>query len=281
MFFYLSKIFWIIAAPLSFLWFLVLIGFGLRFWKKGLGNKILLFSGVAFLIIGFFPVGYNMMVFLERQYERPDPMPRRVDGIIVLGGAFNSTLSEKTGKIAANGNINRMIDFVELARKYPRAKLIFAGGSGSIYNPDRKEADDAEKFLKMIGFNAKRVVFERESRNSYENVRNSHELVKPKEGQNWIAITSASHMPRAIGVFQHHNWQVIPYPSGPKTDGQYRFRPKPFGVVGSFFMLGLATKEFIGATIYYFSGKSALLLPVRPLNSPELKNRDSAKERAK
>lgn len=271
MFFYLSKIFWIIATPLSFLWLLVAAGFGLRYWKQKLGNQVLVFSGVLFLVIGFFPIGYNLMVFLETRYERPNPMPDKVDGIIVLGGAFNSSISDKRKMIAANGNINRMIDFVDLSRQYPKAKLIFTGGSGNIYNPERKEADDAKAFLEMIGLKTDSITFERNSRNSYENVKYSKELMQPKTGENWILVTSAFHMPRSVGIFKQHGWEVTPYPSGPKTDGKYKIIPQPFGVVGSFFMLGTAMKEFIGTIIYYFSGKSAFLFPISALESDKIK----------
>ena len=272
MFFYLSKIFWMIATPLSFIWVLVIIGFGLRYWKKALGNQLLAVTAALFVIIGFLPIGYNMMVLLERQYERPSPMPPNIDGIIVLGGAFNSTLSDKTGMMSANGNINRMIDFVDLANKYPKVKLVFAGGSSSMHTPERKEADDAKDFLKIIGMNTNNIIFERESRNSYENIKNSYDLLKPKPNEKWIVITSSFHMPRVIGIFKQQKWNVIPYPSGPKTDGHYKIFPKPFGVVGSFFMLGKAMKEFIGSAIYYVSGKSSFVFPLSPLRSEKPDN---------
>lgn len=266
-----------IATPLSFLWLLILIGLCIRPWYRRVSSKLLIVSGIFFVILGALPVGYNMVVLLERQYARPDLMPKQVDGIIVLGGAFNSTLSEKTGMISANGNINRMIDFADLSRKYPRAKLVFSGGSGSLGKPDRKEADDAEAFMKMVGMNTRRVTFERNSRNTYENVKYSKEIVNSKKGETWLLVTSSFHMPRSVGVFKHFDWPVIPYPSGPKTDGKYKLWPTPFGVPNSFFMLGKATKEIIGAAIYYFSGKSAFLLPLSPLDSANNDGEEGAK----
>lgn len=255
------------ATPLNFLWLLVAIGLGLRFWKQKLGNKILIFSGIIFLTVGIFPIGYNMMVFLETRYQRPTPMPTKVDGIIVLGGAFNSALSEKRGMIAANGNIERMIDFVDLSHKYPKARLIFSGGSGNIYNLERKEADDAKTFFDMMGVSTRHITFERNSHNSYENIKYSKKLMQPKEGETWLLVTSAFHIPRTMGILKQQDWKVIPYPADPKTDGAYKLLPQQFGVVSNFSMLGLAMKEFIGSIIYYFSGKSAFLFPVTALES--------------
>lgn len=272
MFFYLSKIFWMVAAPLSLIWFLLVIGFALRPWKSTLSNKILIGTAGIFLFFGAFPVGYNAMVMLESQYARPTVMPTQVDGIIVLGGAFNATLSEKTGMVSANGNVNRMIDFIDLSRRYPTAKAVFAGGTGSPYNQDYKEADAAAKFMEILGFDTSRVIFERNSRNTYENITFAKNMVEPKQGEKWIVVTSSSHMPRALGIFEKQGWDVIPYPSSPKTDGEYQFMPNPFGVIGNFFMTGMAMKEVIGGAIYYFTGKSAFLLPLHSLNSKESSN---------
>jgi len=255
---------------------MVVTGFVLRFWRRQWGNKILLTASVLFLIIGLLPIGYNMLAYLETRYERPQTMPSKVDGIIVLGGTFNSTLRDQTGKVAANGNINRMIDFVDLATQYPRAKLVFTGGSGSLIQPDRKEADDAKEFLEMMGFKRiNDVIFERKSRNTYENAKYSKELAKPKAGETWILVTSAFHMPRSMGIFKQQEWEVIPYPSGPRTYGKYRLKPNVFGLLGSFITLDMALREFIGISVYYFSGKSAFLLPPSPLESRDSNNNSS------
>jgi uncharacterized SAM-binding protein YcdF (DUF218 family) len=56
-----------------------------------------------------------------------------------------------------------------------------------------------------------RVVFERESRNTYENVIDSKALVHPAAGEVWLLVTSAFHMPRAVGLFRAQGWSVVPY----------------------------------------------------------------------
>lgn len=267
MFFTVSKIFWLFAAPLNAIWLLVVGALVIRRWKKTWSNKILITAASLFAIFGFLPIGYNMTVFLERQYDRPQIMPDEVDGIIVLGGSFNSYLSEKTGYVAANSNISRIVDFMALSRKYPEAKKVFSGGSGHILQPTRKEADDAQDFLTMAGFGDADIIYERQSRNTYENALYSKELLKPKAGEKWIVITSAFHIPRTMAIFKQLDWDIIPYPSDPKTDKQYQFIPKPFSAVGNFFLLGKSIREFIGVGVYYMTGKSALFFPYPPLPS--------------
>ena len=276
MFFTISKIFWLFAAPLNAIWLLVLGGLIIRKWKRALSNKILITAASLFAIFGFLPIGYNMTVFLERQYDRPTTMPDTVDGIIVLGGSFNSYLSEKTGYIAANSNISRIVDFMALSNQYPKAKKVFSGGSGHLLQPTRKEADDARDFLTMAGFNSTEIIYESQSRNTFENALYSRELLEPKAGEKWIVITSAFHMPRTMAIFKKLDWDIIPYPSDPKTDKLYQLILNPFSVVGNFFLLGKSIREFIGVGVYYMTGKSALLFPYPPLPSPlDQENKES------
>lgn len=268
MFFTASKIFWLLAAPLNALLLITAFALILRFWKKQLANRILITTAWIFVILGGLPIGYNLMVFLERQYSVPKEMPNRVDGIIVLGGAFNSYLSEKTGQVAVNSNISRMITFMELSKQYPNAKKVFSGGSGNILRPDRVESDDAKEFLGGMGFKSDDFIYEPLSKNTYENAAFSRELLKPKEGETWIVVTSAFHMPRTVSVFEQLDWNIVPYPTGVKTTGKYKLFDPTINVVGNYFMLTKSLKEMIGVGVYYLTGKSSLFFPHAPINSP-------------
>lgn len=262
MFFVFSKIFWILASPLNFIGLLFICAGILKLVKKQKSASFFFASGIGlFLIFGLLPIGHNVLVFLETRYQKPAEMPRNVDGIIVLGGAFNPFMSQFTGDYTLNDNAERMTVFTALARQYPRAKLVFSGGSGDIRNPDRLEADDAKDFMKDMRIPENRVIFERESKNTDQNVRFSKALLKPKEGEKWIVVTSAFHMPRTMGIFEKNDWRVIPYPVDYKTTLQYQIFPSGFFINGNFALLHQAMRESIGILVYYMTGKSAFLLP--------------------
>lgn len=205
------------------------------------------------------------MVWLETRYEAPSL--KNIDGIIVLGGTFASYRTDRTGQISINNNIERMTEFVKLGRENPSAKMIFTGGSGDMLHPERKEAGDAKKFLQFMNFPLHRVTFEENSRNTHENAIFSRDIVKPREGEKWVLITSAAHMPRSMAVFFKAGWDVIPYPVDYETDLTYRFWPDLSGVSGNFLMLDRALKEIAGVVIYALTGKCTFPYPPAPIDS--------------
>lgn len=267
MFFELSKIFWTLVQPLNALCLLAVMGFLWRFFWPRAGQRMMNIALAMILLFGILPIGPLALAWMERQYPAPAALPEKIDGIIVLGGGFNSYLTKTTGHIVANDNVDRFFCFVDLSRQYPGAKLVFSGGQGDILNRDAMESQDARLFFKMTGMNEGAVLYETRSRNTYENALYTKELVKPREGENWVLVTSAFHMPRSVGVFEQLKWKVIPYPCDPKTDGTYDLTNSLPSVGGNFSSLNLVAKEIIGLIVYNLTGKSAFILPPRSIAS--------------
>lgn len=202
-----------------------------------------------------------MMVYLERQYERPRELPEHIDGAIVLGGAFDGYMSELHGYPVAYSTVERIHDLIRIGKAHPEARLVFSGGSGRPRQQDFKEAPVIEAFFKDMGMSTEQLLLEPNSRNTYQNVKFSRDLLQPKDGETWLVITSASHMPRSVAIFEAQSWNVIPYPTDHNTDLQYHWIPTELNVSKNFHMLETALKEFIGTYIYYLSRKSALPFP--------------------
>ncbi|MDP6653906.1 MAG: YdcF family protein, partial [Gammaproteobacteria bacterium] len=68
-----------------------------------------------------------------------------------------------------------------------------------------KGAEFAQFLFEQLGVTEQAIIYESESRNTFENAQNSKQLLSPSEEQNWILITSAFHMPRSVGVFVSTN----------------------------------------------------------------------------
>jgi uncharacterized SAM-binding protein YcdF (DUF218 family) len=261
LFFVLSKTVWPLLQPDALLLYvllavLVLIQRG----KLKAAKWLTAITGLLLLVIAVFPIGDWMLYQLENRFPVNPPLPGQVDGIIVLGGTIDALSSVEWEQVELTASADRLIAFATLARRYPRAKLVMSGGSGDIMAQDYREADVAEGFFSTIGLDTGRVILERESRNTMENVVFSREQARPTADENWVVVTSAFHMPRTIGIFCKQQWQVIPWPVDHYTSRAYLNRLS-FNLLGNLQMLVLASHEWAGLIAYRLTGTTSALFP--------------------
>lgn len=255
LFFWISKLAWLFIAPDSLLLMALTVGV-VALWvgKVRLSKWIFTVIIGLMLFIAFLPVGEWLLYPLESRYPHQPQLPQQIDGIIVLSGAENTRVSKSWGSAELNGAAERDTTFIELARKYPRAKLVFTGGTGSMLNHGMKGADIAKTFFVQQGLDIERVTFERESRNTHENVILSQKLVQPRPDEKWVLITTGWHMPRSRGIFCKNRWDVIPYPVDYYSQRENLFR---VDLDFSEHLNNLVTgvKEWMGILAYSLSGK--------------------------
>lgn len=252
MFFFASKILWALAQPLTLLAILLLIG--LVFYEQGWAKQLVRGAAIIFVFCGFVPVGPLIVIALESRTEIPRTLPDRIDGIIVLGGAVNAESSTILKQPQLNEWSERIFEMMRLSHTYPQAKVVYAGGAGSLYGQSFKEADIVKDMLSNLEFPAQNFIFETKSRTSYENVINAKALTSPQVGENWLLITSAFHIPRSVAIFKKQGWEVIPYPSGFIENGRveaWQF----IDVSGNYWKLNVAAKEIMGIIAYKLSGR--------------------------
>ncbi|MEJ2063487.1 MAG: YdcF family protein [Reinekea sp.] len=214
---------------------------------------------ISILLIGFYSVGQWLVYPLESYSHLPEETAPSPDGIIVLGGAWRPFVADYWNQWELNQAAERELAFISLSRRYPDAKLVFTGGSGRLMHQDLKEADIAERLYKDLGIESGRVLFERESRNTFENVKFSRKLASPKAGERWWLITSAYHMPRSVGIFCRFGWPVIPYP----VDHFYTEQTwKPsWGFTDHLWELEKVSYEWFGLLVYRITGKVTVFFP--------------------
>jgi uncharacterized SAM-binding protein YcdF (DUF218 family) len=117
-----------------------------------------------------------------------------------------------------------------------------------------------------MGVNRARVVLESNSRNTFENAVMTRDLLKPKPGENWILITSAFHMPRAVGCFRKAGWTVIPYPVDYNLEGPRSVR-WGFNFAGGLNSLSLGLHEWIGLITYRLWRRTDAMFPAPVLGT--------------
>ncbi len=261
LFFYFSKIIWLLISPDSLFLILIILSLVLLYvGKEKHAKNILTAATMLLIIISLFPLGSWLLSPLESRFQTNPVLSDKIDGIIVLSGAENAELSHVWQQIELGSAAERDLTFLLLAKRYPNAKLIFTGGTGSLTKQKFKAADVAKDLFTQQGFDIQRIQFERESRNTYENVIFSQQLVKPKQNEKWLLITTAWHLPRSVGIFCKAGWPVIPYPVDHQTNKDNVVIIN-FDLANNLAVFKTAIKEWLGLFAYYLSGKTTALLP--------------------
>lgn len=260
-FFYISKLAWWILNPSNAVTFAIGVAIILLFTGRiRTGRGILLAVAVFVGALALLPIPDILVNTLEQRFPRPDPLPEKVDGIILLGGAQRPRMTKEYGTPALNGAANTVTTFLWLARRYPGAKLVFTGGSGDPLDQSLTEAETLRLFLLQQGFDAGRVLYEDRSRNTYENAAFSKALAHPKAGETWLLVTQALHTPRSVGVFRQAGWDVTPYAETYRYGRHVRFGP-PANVHEALAMFSAGVREWIGLLAYWATGRSDAFLP--------------------
>ncbi len=259
--FVFSKIVAFLLSPGAWVPALLAIGVALLWTRwRSLGRRILTGLTVFLLLISTLPMGQLLVGPLENRFPVQNRLDGAVDGIVVLGGAIRQHLTRDRGQPSFTDAAERMTEFVKLARLYPDARLIFSGGSGSVFHQNLKEADTARQFFAEIGLDPARVQYESGSRNTYENARFAYRLAMPRKGQRWLLVTSASHMPRAIGVFRAEGWNPVAYPVDFDTVREFEGKPG-FNLTSGMRALGAGLYEWGALVMYRVLGRTDELFP--------------------
>lgn len=266
-FFYLSKYIWTIVSPDSLFIILLTICL-LLFLIKQTKKATILLALLTFstLFLSFFSVGDWMLYPLESRFQHNPKLPEQVDGIIVLGGPIIADRSIEWQQLETNQFHERLSSFIQLAQRYPDARLVFSGGNSNTDEGKPTEAQVAEIYFLKSGLSAERLLIESKAKNTAENARYSKQLANPQPNQTWLLITTAFHMPRAIGVFCQQNWQVIPYPVDHQTLPSKLYQPG-FSLMHHANHLVLASHEWLGLLAYYLNGKTPQLFPMQCTNT--------------
>jgi uncharacterized SAM-binding protein YcdF (DUF218 family) len=262
--FVLAKLFLLLALPGNALVILLAASAVLIFWRgervPRIGRALVALLALAALAVAATALPDRLLAPLENRFSPPASLPERIEGIVVLGGSIDELVSEARGQVALTQAAARLSETVALARRYPDARILFSGGSGRLFPGKLSEAVLAERFVTALGIDAARLTLEDRSRNTYENALFSQRLVHPMPGERWLLVTSAAHMPRAVGVFRQAGWNVIPYPVDYRTMAEGN-SSRGFDFAGSLEVLDDAAREWMGLLAYRLLGRTRELVP--------------------
>ena len=138
----------------------------------------------------------------------------------------------------------RLIEGVRLHREIPGSKLILSGGNDS--------AEGMAKMAEALGVSAEDILRLSEPRDTEEE---SQQIAPIVGSQQFILVTSASHMPRAMGLFRKRGLQPIAAPTDYLAP-RHRLEPDDFVPDGyKLFKSQIAFYEYLGLAWETLRGK--------------------------
>lgn len=262
MFFVLSKVLWIAAAPTNLMLGLALAGALAALAGRPWGRRLCLGALVALLLCGSLPVGRLLLRGLEDRFPQAalDGMAPPA-GIIVLGGAIDQVVGAARHQVTMGQAAARLTEGAALARRFPQADLIYTGGSNALVSQIGGEAEDARRLWIDLGVDPARIRIEDRSRNTEENARRTRDLVGPGAGRRWLLVTSAYHMPRSVGLFRAAGLDVVPVPVDYRSTDGWRDLLPGSDLAAGLVALDVATREWVGLLAYRLSGKISDAVP--------------------
>lgn len=260
LFAYATRIFWLLAQPLSLIVLLLAAALLLSRMKRRWPARVMVALALLLLFTcSFTTFGYLLIAPLETRFGR-GPEPDRIDGIVVLGGGMDGEVNTVRGGFELNRSGDRFVEALRLALKHPEARIIIAGGPAALVRQE-PEALAGRRFFEAFGIAAGRITLDDQSRNTEENAVFAKRLTGATEGQTWLLITSAFHMPRAVGLFRRAGFSTVPWPADYLASGEEGVRIKPDQASENMAVASLALREWAGLAGYYMTGRIDELVP--------------------
>ena len=254
--FYIAKVANYLLEPLYILSFFLLILIFLLLFTNF--KKLTIFSAkfllILFLFFGYTPLSNFLLNKLE-DFIKPSKYPvQQLKGVIVLGGIFESGLkSKERNDVSLNIGAERLTKALEIYNKNPKLLILFSGFSNELKPQGWSESDMAKKFFLDQGVKLDNLIFENQSRNTFENIKYSKDIIANYKGT-WGLITSASHMPRSFFTFKKQSLILEPINVDYKT-GTSRMFWINFDISSGLSNWSIILHELIGISYYKFTNK--------------------------
>ena len=201
MFLTLSKTFDLLLAPVT--WVLVFLAASLVFWRRARLAAVLVAGAIAVLFVfSSGAVANRLARHAESSAARTFRPDVTYDAVIVLGGLVDPAASRATGTAELTDAVERVLRAYELLRSGRARNVLISGGFIHGRPGEKSEADWLSEKLQEWGISPDRISLEGKSLNTRENAIESARVVRERGWQTLLLVTSAAHMPRALGCFR-------------------------------------------------------------------------------
>jgi uncharacterized SAM-binding protein YcdF (DUF218 family) len=180
-------------------------------------GRVLASCGLGLLLLSsYIPVSDVFLAPLERSH--PPLFPRRaldqaiaqagkpIKWIVVLGGGHVLDPAVPANDQIGDSALARLVEAIRLHRELPGSKILLSGGAGGRI----KHADVLGEVARILGLPPESYVLDRTAWDTEQEARN---LARQIGTDPFLLVSSALHMPRAMGLFRKAGVHPIAAPT--------------------------------------------------------------------
>ncbi len=236
--FILKKFITFFVEPFGLVFTLLVIGLYFLYLRKESYAKLFLSFGVSLLFLFSYPPFSNYLVKnLEDRYPKYD-LKQKVRYIHVLGSGHNVDRDQPLSSQISSAGVKRVLEGVILHKQMVGSKLIFTGYEG---DTNISNAQMNANLAVALGVDKDDIIINPKPKDTAQEAKFTKTLVGDEP---FVLVTSATHMPRSMGLFKALGLNPIPAPTN-----FYKREFKGYIVapdVGTFEVSGIAVHEYIG-----------------------------------
>ena len=209
--------------PLPVICELIIVGLVLLwFTRRQKAGRILVTAGTFMLLaLSCGPLSTIFLRTLEQRYHPVAPASLQAAAgklggntcVVVLGSGYSPDPSVDLNSHLSQDGVARLLKGIQLCRQAPSCKLVLSGGPPAA-------TQTMGKIALSMGIKQQDIILEEHSRNTEQEAR----FLQPTVGASpFLLVTSASHMPRAMGLFRKLGMRPIAAPTDylAKTGGPF------------------------------------------------------------
>lgn len=194
---------------------------------------------------------------LERSYPALDLTSPQVAGkdvkwIVVLGSGHWTDRSLPPGAMLNEDALYRLTEGLRVARRFPGSILVLSGGK---YRDEQTSAQVMAAAAAGLGFDPARIVLADQSLDTHDEALGVKSLVGDDA---FVLVTTASHMLRAVKLFENAGLSPIPAPAYWRYKGEPEyFLPYPANIQ----TCHMAVHEYLGLAWAFVRGQVSFGAP--------------------
>lgn len=213
----------------------------------------------SWFLLSLYPVANSVIAPLEHRY--PKYSGEAVSRVVVLGGYHQSDSRIPVSSLLSQTSLMRLTEGVHIYRQNIGAKLMLSGYKG---HDQISNAEAMARVARTLGVPDSDIILESDPKDTAEEAKawaghlKDHDL----KGQGFALVTSASHMPRAVSLFQQQGLKPVPAPTAYYSIGQTAYRWNSFFPnAGAIKIVEMAWHEYLGIMWAELNKKAAAQTP--------------------